>query len=138
MASARCVGISSRVSHEVHSVLCDRAKAQGLTLSTLVSQILAAQVGTALTPTSATETSAPQPPQMSDVLARFEDLEQCVKIIALTIMGVDGADSKIVQGILCPECGHEKLLYTHSPREPDGLPPGLEFACQNCEWLVEI
>ena len=138
MASARCVGISSRVSHEVYSVLCDRAKADAVTLSTLINQILAAQLGTALTP-RATETSAP-PPQMTDVLARLEDLEQSVKIIALTVMSVDGADSKIAKGILCPECGHEELFYTQSLGEPDGLPlfPDFRFACQNCGWFLEF
>ncbi|MGD0263751.1 MAG: hypothetical protein ABSD47_02205 [Candidatus Methylomirabilota bacterium] len=120
-------GLSTRVSDEIYSALCDQAKADGLTLSRFCAQILEDSIG----PSSPAE-HEPTGPSDPELLARLENVERFTELIFNILSGEK--DWTIGETVECPRCRSTELMYLESGDQP----PKCGFACASCDFNVEF
>ncbi len=130
MASSRHVGLSTRVSTELHVSLSERARGEGVTLSTLVARLLEdkiAQVpGTELRPTPP---SIPAE-QLPAIQGRLEKVETWVSFLFSIL--VSGDLRWDFESVRCGGCGHEGGLEYFEVKEGDRTRNGVR--CAECNW----
>ncbi len=134
MATSRSIGLSTRVCAELHVALCERAKAEGVTLSTLAARILEEKIpklaGTELRPAS-----SPIPAhQFQGILDRLGNLEAWAQFtFAIAVKGPNWS----IDTLPCPKCGEVGLEYMEFMV---GANPGSAFICMAspCGWNVRL
>jgi hypothetical protein len=134
MSSPRTHGLSARVDEETYTALCARAKAQGLTLSSLVAQCLATG-SKAGPPPVETEPQEESSSVTATGLDRIVNLERWVQFFLSFLIEKDAALFQRYD-LLCPSCGERELGYVESGPGLDGTPPVRGFVCTHCEWEV--
>jgi|GEM_PF-1939158 len=134
MSSPRLRGLSTRVDEETYTALCTRAKAQGLTLSTLVAQCLATG-SKADPPPVATEAEEESSSVTATGLDRTVNLERWVQLLLSFLIA---QDETFLQrhDLLCPGCGEFEVMYLESGPGSDGSRSVTGFVCTHCEWEV--
>jgi hypothetical protein len=121
------------LSDEVFSALSEKAKAQGLTLSSLVAltleQSVPKSIGTEVRPAPA-GVPIEQPPTLLD---RLQNVERWIQLLFAIV--VTGADRwTIGEDVPCPGCGGTEITYVES----GGATPTEGFVCTQCGWSVML
>ncbi len=132
MVASRSVGLSTRVSTDVHLLLSERAKTEGLTLSSLAARILEENIpkvpGTELRP--APQGAAQE--QLRTVQDRVENLQKWVTLLfGILTLGVPGWS---LEQIPCPSCAAEAELQYFEMQQGTLTQSG--FRCSQCDWRV--
>lgn len=134
MSSPRLCGLSTRLSREVYDLLCDQAKADGLTLSSFCARILEKNIH----PSSPGEPQPVDPSELAELFPRIDIIESQVQLL-LAILVSGGEASTLCESLPCPRCRATKLSYLQGPlsTEPD-REPASSVICESCDWWVPI